>query len=125
MPSVYSCPDRVKPESFTTSYRVFVGKNAMFENDQDIGIADVTDGTSNTFLVVEAKTAIPWTKPDDLMFDLAAVPSRLGTGSGHPGGFNAAMGDGSVRFIKDTIDVKKFRSMITRNLGEIVKPDDL
>jgi len=125
MPSVYSCPDRVKPESFTTSYQVFVGKHAMFESDQDIGIADVTDGTSNTFLVLEAKKATPWTKPDDLMFDLAAVPSRLGTGSAHPGGFNAAMGDGSVRFLKDTIDVKKFRSMITRNLGEIVKVDDL
>ena len=125
MPPVYSCPDRLKPESFTTSYQVFVGKNAMFENDQDVGIADVTDGTSNTFLVVEAKTAAPWTKPDDLTFDPGAAPSKLGVGSAHPGGFNAAMGDGSVRFIKDTVDVKQFRSMVTRNLGEIVKADDL
>jgi prepilin-type processing-associated H-X9-DG protein len=124
MPSVYSCTNRVKPESFTTTYQVMVGKNAMFEKDQDVGVVDVTDGTSNTFMVAEAKNVVPWTKPDDLMFDPAAAPSFCGAGSPHPGGFNAAMGDGSVRFIKDTIDPKKFRSMITRNQGEVVTADD-
>ena len=120
MPAIYSCPNRVKPEPFTTTYQVPVGKNAMFEKDQDIGVVDVTDGTSNTILVVEARKAVPWTKPDDLQFDPAAVPSLFGAGSEHPGGFNAAVGDGSIRFIKDTIEVNKFRSMITRNLGEVI-----
>ena len=124
MPPIYACPNRVKPEPFTTTYQVLVGKNAMFEKDQDIGVVDVTDGTSNTFLVVEARNAVPWTKPDDLTFDPGAAASLCGAGSSHPGGFNAAMGDGSVRFIRDTIDVKKFRSMITRNLGEVVTADD-
>ncbi len=123
MPPTYSCPNRVKPEPFTTNYQVFVGKNAMFETDQDIGIADVTDGTSNTLLVVEAKNAVPWTKPDDLTFDPAAAPSLCGAGSSHPTGFNAAMGDGSVRFIKNTIDLKIFRILISRNLGEVVSAD--
>jgi len=43
--------------------------------------------------------------------DLAPLPDPLGTGDGngrfgssHSGGFNAALGDGSVRFIKFTID---------------------
>jgi prepilin-type processing-associated H-X9-DG protein len=124
MPSVYLCPDGVKPNSFTTCYQVIAGKSAIFEKDQDIGIADVTDGTSNTLMVVEAKSAVPWTKPDDLTFDPEAAPSLCGAGSAHPGGFNAAMGDGSVRFIKDTIDLKKFRWMITRNLGEVIAADD-
>ena len=96
----------------------------MFEKDQDIGVQDVTDGTSNTFLVVEARNAVPWTKPDDLTFDPGAAASLCGAGSSHPGGFNAAMGDGSVRFIRNTIDVNKFRSMITRNLGEVITADD-
>ena len=124
MPPIYSCPNRAKPEPFTTTYEVLVGKNAMFEKDQDIGVVDVTDGTSNTFLVVESRNAVPWTKPDDLTFDPGAAASLCGAGSSHPGGFNAAMGDGSVRFIRDTIDVKKFRSMITRNLGEVITADD-
>jgi prepilin-type processing-associated H-X9-DG protein len=124
MPPVYACRDRVKPEPFTTTYEVLVGKNTMFEKDRDIGVQDVTDGTSNTFLVVEARNAVPWTKPDDLAFDPGAAASLCGAGSSHPGGFNAAMGDGSVHFIRDTIDVKKFRSMITRNLGEVVIPGD-
>ncbi len=124
MPSVYLCPDRVKPDSFTTCYQVIAGKGAIFEKDQDIGVADVTDGTSNTLMVVEAKNAVTWTKPEDLTFDPEAAPSLCGAGSAHPGGFNAAMGDGSVRFIKDTIDPKIFRWLITRNLGEVIAPDD-
>jgi prepilin-type processing-associated H-X9-DG protein len=124
MPPVYLCPDRVKAESFTTCYQVIVGKNAIFEKDQDVGVVDVTDGTSNTLLVVEAKDGVSWTKPDDLTFDPAAAPSLCGAASAHPGGFNAAMGDGSVRFIRETIDPKKFRFMITRNQGEILAVDD-
>jgi Protein of unknown function (DUF1559) len=124
MPPVYLCPHGVKPDLFKTRYQVIVGNNAIFEKDQDVGVADVTDGTSNTLLVVEAKNAVSWTKPDDLMFDPAAAPSLCGAGSAHPGGFHAAMGAGSVRFIRDTIDPKIFRFMITRNQGEIVPPGD-
>jgi hypothetical protein len=124
MPAVYSCPDRLKPEGFTTNYEVFVGKSALFEKDQDIALADVTDGTSNTIMVAEAQSSVPWTKPEDLPFDLAAAPSLCGAGSSHRGGFHAAMGDGSVRFIRDTIDPRKFRFMITRNHGEVISADD-
>jgi prepilin-type processing-associated H-X9-DG protein len=124
MPPVYLCPDGAKPETFTTPYQVVVGDNTIFEKDKDVGFVDVTDGTSNTLLVVEAKNAVSWTRPDDVTFDPAAAPSLCGAGSAHPGGFNAAMGDGSVRFIKDTIDPKKFRFMITRNQGEVITADD-
>ena len=120
MPPVYRCPIRTNPEPFTTNYRVFVGKGALFEKDQVIGVADVTDGTSNTIMIVEAKNAVPWTKPDELSFDSAAAPSLHGAGSPHPGGFNASMADGSVRFLKNTIDLNVFRALITRAGGEVV-----
>ena len=50
----------------------------MFEKGQDTKIAQITDGTSNTFLVVESTEAVPWTKPDaELEFDPAASPIVL------------------------------------------------
>jgi prepilin-type processing-associated H-X9-DG protein len=123
MPSTYACPSRSSAEPFTTSYQVFSGKGAMFEDGQDIGLASVTDGTTNTFLVVEAKDAVPWTKPADLTFDAEAAPSLSGARSSHPGGFNALFGDGSVRFIKLNINLDVFRALITRNGNEVINGD--
>ena len=37
----------------------------------------------------------------------------------HSGGVNALMGDGSVRFIKQSIDIKSFAALVTRNGGEV------
>ena len=41
----------------------------------------------------------------------------------HPGGVNALFGDGSVRFIKDTINLVAFRSILTLAGGEVVSSD--
>jgi hypothetical protein len=124
MPATYLCPNRAKAEPFTTTYELFVGPDAVFEKDQDLGVRAITDGTSNTIMVVEAKEAVPWTKPADLSFDPAAAPSLYGAGSSHPGGFNASMGDGAVRFIRNTIDPKVFRALITRASGEVIGAGD-
>ena len=40
--------------------------------------------------------------------------------SHHPGGVNAIMVDGSVRFGSDTIDLAIWRGLGTRNGGEVV-----
>ena len=48
----------------------------------------------------------------------AAVTSR----SYHSGGVNAALVDGSVRFVADTIDLATWRGMATRDGGEVVQP---
>jgi prepilin-type N-terminal cleavage/methylation domain-containing protein/prepilin-type processing-associated H-X9-DG protein len=49
----------------------------------------------------------------------AAVTSR----SYHPGGVNALMGDGSVRFIKSTIDGRTWRALGTIAGGEVISAD--
>jgi prepilin-type processing-associated H-X9-DG protein len=121
MPPTYLCPSRRGGEPYTTTYRVFIGPGAMFEKGQATRIAMVTDGTSNTILVVEAKDAVPWTKPDaELPFDPQAQPSLFGAGSPHPGGFNANFADGSVRFLKNSINLNVFKALVTRNGGEVV-----
>jgi prepilin-type N-terminal cleavage/methylation domain-containing protein/prepilin-type processing-associated H-X9-DG protein len=41
----------------------------------------------------------------------------------HPGGVNVLFGDGSVRFLKDTVSVITLRSLISLNGGEVVSSD--
>ena len=43
----------------------------------------------------------------------------------HSGGSNFAMGDGSVKFIKNTMNVNAYRAVGTCNLGEVVSSDAL
>jgi prepilin-type processing-associated H-X9-DG protein len=43
----------------------------------------------------------------------------------HPGGVNALFGDGSVHFIKNTINLATFRYIITLNGGEVISADSL
>jgi prepilin-type processing-associated H-X9-DG protein len=38
--------------------------------------------------------------------------------SRHPGGVNCLMGDGSVRFVRETVDLTTWRAMGTMNGGE-------
>jgi hypothetical protein len=123
IPPTYVCPSRPQTEPGLTTYRAFVGPGALFENGKATGFQDVTDGLSNTLMVVESQEAVPWTKPDDLTFDPAAPPSLYGAGSLHPGGFNVLISDGSVRFFKLTISPQVFKALITRAGGEVVQAD--
>jgi prepilin-type processing-associated H-X9-DG protein len=126
MPTVYGCPSRnLASEPGQTAYRVFSGPTALIHPTRPTQLADVTDGLSNTLMVVESSQAVPWTKPDDLVTDDVAPPGanptpHLGAGSHHPGGFNAAFGDGSVRFLKLSVNPQTFRALITKSGGEVV-----
>ena len=52
-------------------------------------------------------------------------PSRIATtaNSRHPGGVNVTFADGSVRFIKTTVNLQTWRAIGTRNGGEVVSSD--
>jgi prepilin-type N-terminal cleavage/methylation domain-containing protein/prepilin-type processing-associated H-X9-DG protein len=43
----------------------------------------------------------------------------------HPGGGNFLLMDGSVRFIKDTVNLDTMRALCTRNYGEVISADGL
>lgn len=43
--------------------------------------------------------------------------------SNHPGGVNVALADGSVKFIKDSIDLQTWWALGTRNGGEVLSAD--
>ncbi len=43
--------------------------------------------------------------------------------SHHPGGVNVLFGDGSVKFVKDTVNLQTWRALATRGGGEVVSAD--
>lgn len=125
MPGIYLCPSRPPGEKTHAHYRGFAGPHAMFEPGKKVAIRDVTDGTSNTLLVVESAEEVPWTKPGDLPFDPKAAPSLYGAASKHSAGLNGLFVDGSVRFLKTTISPEILKGLITRDGGEVFQASEL
>jgi prepilin-type processing-associated H-X9-DG protein len=84
----------------------------------------IRDGLRQTAQIIETNTGLSaWLRggPGTLRgLDPAATP-YLGPGRPfggcHPGGAYAAMADGSVRFLKDTMDPAVFRALLTRAGG--------
>jgi prepilin-type processing-associated H-X9-DG protein len=124
MPAVFGCPSEPARRSFLTTYHVIVGPEdsplgakPLFDRAREVDLREVLDGTSNTLMVVETNRAVPWTEPDDLFFaDGQPMPQF---GSRHTGGFHAAFGDGSVRFLKFTLESQVLRALITRDGAEV------
>jgi Protein of unknown function (DUF1559)/Domain of unknown function (DUF4190) len=121
MPYFFACP-RSKPlAKGLTTYEVIIDPHSMFTGKRSgVPLNSVTDGIHNTFLVVESNDPVCWTKPDDLPF-LSKDP-MLGMGSEHAGGFNAAIADGSARFIQNSISPDVLRALVTRD-GKDPVPD--
>jgi RNA polymerase sigma factor (sigma-70 family) len=86
-------------------------------------IADIVDGTSNTIMIIEGGSTVPWTKPEDLPYSpLGKLPPL---GGAFPDCIHAALADGSVQTIKRNFDEQQMRRAITRNDGEVVDMDQL
>jgi hypothetical protein len=120
MPKIYQLPGEETAPPGHTYYQVFVGPTAGFENPQGTRLMDVTDGVSNTLMIVEAETAVPWTEPQDLTFNPNGPLPRMG--KHFRSGFNVVFMDGSARLMPHNVPETTLRAMITRNGGEMVTP---
>jgi prepilin-type N-terminal cleavage/methylation domain-containing protein/prepilin-type processing-associated H-X9-DG protein len=111
-----------------------------------VRLTDATDGLSNTLMVGENARSLPSTNPATLNHYRSWVRGNnggsgatknvtfpinstfyngtdnfndIGFGSNHPGGCNFGLGDGSVRFIKQSIDLSIYKAMASMNGGEV------
>jgi prepilin-type N-terminal cleavage/methylation domain-containing protein/prepilin-type processing-associated H-X9-DG protein len=118
------------------------GDGVIMGTSEKIALSEITDGTSNTFMIGETKVGSccleGWAHTDSVVATCAIAlnAKRLdGTtydnsewwntyafSSYHPGGAMFAMTDGSVRFIQDTIALQTYRALATRQAGEVVTP---
>ena len=120
MPKTYQLPD--SKEMTKTFYLAFVGPDAFFEGKRPRRFpASFQDGTSNTFMCVEAADPVPWTKPEDLPFDPDKPLPKLGGHFG--GGFNALMCDAAVVFLSNKVSEKTLKAAVTCSGGEILGED--
>jgi prepilin-type N-terminal cleavage/methylation domain-containing protein/prepilin-type processing-associated H-X9-DG protein len=124
------------------------GIRSMFEWETltPIRIAMVTDGTSNTLAWGEKTPSIQsltgWISQNNAWFvsrtgiNLAIRATghrainvdeysglRYGSNSWHPGGGNFCMGDGSVRFLKETISTQIYNGLAEMNDGMVISSD--
>ncbi len=128
MPQIYIVPSARPQPRGRTYYQGFTcakgtSPRSFFIDDPKARTSfnNITDGTSNSLMIVEAAEAVEWTKPADMVYDPKKDLPKLG---GHSvGGFNALLGDGSVRFIRDTIDKTVLKALITIDGGEVVNYD--
>lgn len=146
MPLAYVCPSRPCPVDFAkppvlafgvlacggtpeaakrgfTSYAAVLGQNCAFRGTQPVTIHEFTDGVSSTAMVGECtRTKIPWTKPEDID---TAFFSKIGDPNGfsspHGGGGHFLMGDGTVQFVKTSLQQTTVDAIFTRNGGETVR----
>lgn len=118
MPDVFKHPSKAT-EAGHTVYQVAVGEATLMRLKEPTRMGQVTDGLSNTIMIVEvpAEDAVPWTAPRDFEVDLDNPVERL---FGDAETTQVGIADGSVRVLSKAIDLELLRALFTRAGGEVV-----
>ncbi|TWT34669.1 DUF1559 domain-containing protein [Blastopirellula retiformator] len=125
-----------------------VADEGVFKLRSNLGLRDVTDGSSNTILVGELSwnkypfyrawnRGLHWTSNGLYMAttknhrypinigiktpSFTMVANNGGYGSQHPGGANFATADGAVKFFPATIEMETYLALASRAGGEVVE----
>jgi prepilin-type processing-associated H-X9-DG protein len=129
MPAVFRCPAEKEALAADGKTRYLAprgGGTIMRRGAEPVGLRDITDGSSNTILAIDAGDdhAVVWTQPAD--WEIEPDPGIESVFKSHaPDGTNVLFADGSVRFIRATISGATLRALLTRAGGEVIKAEDL
>ncbi len=115
IPPLYRSPGAAGDPTHATVF-VITGPETVFPKGDKVTFESIGDSASNTALAVEAIRPVPWTKPEDIEYDLTFRSSSLG--GVYPNGFHVLFCDGFVDFVEDTVDDNRIRAMFTKHGDE-------
>jgi hypothetical protein len=120
MPDVYKTAGSKPEDQHKTRFLVSVGESTLFPGRESIKYRQITDGMSNTIMLVQAAAehAVVWTIPKDIESDLKKP--LAGIAGAKPGWFHVAMGDGSVRSIPTTVAPEDLKNLLVRDDGQVI-----
>jgi hypothetical protein len=116
MPKMYGSPGIELKDNSLTYYKIFVGKDAVFDEGRRLHMGDLPAGTAFTIMAVEAGDAVAWTKPDEgIPFDAKKpLPKLVGP---YEGILNVLAADGHAYTLPADFDEKKLRKAVNKDLG--------
>jgi prepilin-type N-terminal cleavage/methylation domain-containing protein/prepilin-type processing-associated H-X9-DG protein len=79
--------------------------------------------TSENYNHFMPPNSLSCTYPSDPQPGWGGVYAAVSASSNHPGGVNVGMADGSVRFIKNSVNLQTWWALGSRNLGEVITSD--
>jgi hypothetical protein len=114
MPATFRNGVQAKDDT-RTFFQGYAGPGAVFEPKIKLTMAGITDGTSNTLLVVEAGPPVEWTKPADIAYDpKKPLAKRVGP---FKNVFNVLTADGARHTLRPEIEEVSMRRLIERADG--------
>lgn len=134
VPSIYHCPMRQQnredfaPESESdrrlTNYLMIESTNGVFDGAHAPSLSEITDGTDQTIVAVEAHNhAVHWMRPDDITPDefLSELKASADEETAiHHGGVLVLMASGRVTSIRSDVPVETINALITKAGDETV-----
>jgi hypothetical protein len=110
MPRVYVPVALTDAPTGTTCYQVVVGSGSLFDGDKRVP-ADIATCSKPRLMIVEAARPVPWTKPEDLLYDDGSLLPRLG--GPFENGSYATFANGAVRLLSKAHSPDILHSLIT------------
>ncbi len=121
---------RMANQNVAANIAFVFGKHGRYTPELNDGGADYSNGWPFAwYMATLYNHAAPpnWNNIDcGIGYNLTDTPGEnaiVSARSHHPGGVNALFGDGSVRFLKDSIALSVWRGIGSRNGGEVVSAD--
>ena len=114
MPEVFRLPGDAA-DSFHTHYLAVSDKRTIIATDMPVGLGQITDGTSNTIMLIQADKKIVWTQPADFEVTDESIEELV---TQRDPLFTLLLGDGSVNTIRrDKLTADEMKYALLRDDG--------